>query len=130
MTKHALKIGFGAAAVALLLAALAGVFTEHPDRARAQISAAGIKLVPLGYQQISTPAVATPLTVPAGANYVYIQVDTQAIRWRDDGTAPTAAIGMQVPVGGTLFYAGTLSAFQLIQVTAGAVVNVSYYRGP
>ena len=91
----------------------------------------GLTWIPLGYQQISAPAAATPLTVPAGARMALITVSGQSVRWRDDGTAPTAAIGVLLPVttsGLPFQYSGTLTAFQVIQTAASATVDVAYYR--
>jgi hypothetical protein len=85
-------------------------------------------LVALGYQPITSLSTATALTVPAGATVAYIQVSGAAIRYRDDGTTPTASVGMPVPVGSMLTYSGSLSAIQFIQQTAGAVLDVSYYK--
>ncbi len=50
--------------------------------------------VPLGYQQITgAPMTAgTGLTVPAGATMALISVSGATMRWRDDGTAPTASV--------------------------------------
>ena len=86
---------------------------------------------PLGYQQISaaTLATATKLTVPTGAVVAVAQVDTAGVRWRDDGTAPTGAIGMQLSTGGTIAFGGaSMTAVQFILATGGSpVLNVSYY---
>nr|DAH84771.1 MAG TPA: hypothetical protein [Caudoviricetes sp.] len=85
--------------------------------------------VPLGYQQISSLAASTPLTVPPGANFALIDCEAQAVRWRDDGTAPTAAIGMPMAVADApLDYSGNLAALRFIEQTAGAKLNISYYR--
>jgi hypothetical protein len=80
----------------------------------------------LGYQQL-TPTVSTALTVPATATYAIIQAEAQAIRWRDDGVAPTAAIGMTIAAGGELRYDGNLSAIRFIEAVALSKLNVSYY---
>ena len=85
---------------------------------------------PLGYQQITAPAASTALTVPAGAKLALISVSTQAVRFRDDGTAPTASIGFPLPVTGTgsfFVYSGSLAAFQVIQQASGAVLDILYY---
>jgi hypothetical protein len=86
---------------------------------------------PLGYQQISaaTLATATALTVPTGATVAVVQPDTAAVRWRDDGTAPTGAIGMQILAGATVAFGGaSLTAVKFILTTGGSpVLNVSYY---
>lgn len=89
-----------------------------------------LKLVPLGYQQIGASALAnaTALTVPAGANVAYVSVDTAPVRWRDDGTAPTASIGMQIVAAGVLEYWGDLGMIEFILASGSPVLNVSYYR--
>lgn len=84
-------------------------------------------LEPKGYQQITALSSATALTVPAGARYALLKCTAQAVRWRDDGTNPTAAIGMLIDVGDEFFYAGKLSRLRFIEATASAVLDVSYY---
>ncbi len=90
----------------------------------------------LGYQQITGLSVAKGLTVPTidpntgltvKANFALITPDTNGVRWRDDGTAPTASIGMPLAAGVTLQYDGDLSKIKFIESTASAVLNVSYY---
>lgn len=108
-------------AVALLLSLIAAPSFADPL----------LRQVPLGYQQISSPSVATNLTPPAGATTAVITVETQAVRYRDDGVAPTSSIGQPLAVTGAsppLVYSGNLSAIQFIQQVAGAVIDVSYYR--
>ena len=81
----------------------------------------------LGYQQITSLSASTALTVPAGATMALIVAETQVVRWRDDGTAPTASVGMPLAVGTSLSYDGDLKAIRFIQQTASATLNVSYY---
>lgn len=82
---------------------------------------------PKGYQRITSLTASTALTVPAGARLALIEAEGVAIRWRDDGTAPTASVGMTIAAGATLPYAGDLAAIRLIQAASGSVANVSYY---
>jgi len=82
---------------------------------------------PLGYQQITSLSSATALTVPTGARLALIQPETQSVRWRDDGTDPTASVGMPLGVGDTLPYTGELAKIKLIETVASAKVNVAYY---
>lgn len=82
--------------------------------------------VPLGYVQITSLSSAVGLTSQLGQR-VLIQVETQAVRWRDDGTAPTATVGMRIAAGGELDYDGDLSKIKLIEELASATLNVSYY---
>jgi hypothetical protein len=87
---------------------------------------------PLGFQQITPVPSGTFLTVPLAARIAEICVETNQVRYRDDGTAPTTAAG--IPVTGTsttpfcFQYSGNLTTIQFIQVTSPATLDVSYYR--
>ena len=89
----------------------------------------------LGYQQITSLSAATGLTVPIidvqGLSckpvIAIITPETQAVRWRDDGVAPTASVGMPLAAGVTLQYDGDLTKIQFIEQTASAKINISYY---
>lgn len=118
----------------LLLSACAALM--HLPEARAEV---GTRYVPCGYQQFASGSLATAqsLTIPGTCSQtngglpstIVISVEGQAIRYRDDGTAPTATVGMPLPVGNQPFYyTGTIGAIQFIQQTAGAIVNVAFYR--
>lgn len=82
----------------------------------------------LGYQQLTIDAT-TPatLTVPAGTVKALIKCETQAIRVRDDGTAPSATVGYPVATGVEFVYTGPFAALKIIGQVASAVVNVLYY---
>ena len=102
-----------------------------PATARAQSQPYVYTPIVGSFQQISSPATATGLTLPAAgspAKIVEICVETQAIRYRDDGTAPTSMIGIPVAVGTCFQYSGNLAAIQFIQQASGAVIDVAYYR--
>lgn len=72
---------------------------------------------------------------PGAAYGMLIQVESQAIRWRDDGGDPSAADGMLISpsspsVGAASFpamYEGDIDKFRWIEVSAGAIVHISYY---
>jgi hypothetical protein len=81
----------------------------------------------LGYQQLTSLSASTGLTVPSGATLALIVPETQNVRWRDDGTAPTASVGMPIFVGASLSYDGDLNRIRFIQQAASATLNVSYY---
>jgi hypothetical protein len=97
----------------------------------------GLKTVTtcLGYQQI-TPDTSTALTVPAvdaagnklQPTMAVLVPEGQTVRWRDDGTAPTASVGMPIYVGTTFFYDGDLTKIRFINTVAGGRLNVSYYQ--
>ena len=85
--------------------------------------------VALGYQQITSLGTATALTIPAGTRLILITPTTQAVRWRDDGTNPTATVGYPLAVGAELLYTcAQMSALRFIEQTAGAVLNICYYK--
>lgn len=90
----------------------------------------------LGYQQISSLSTAVGLTVPSkdpvtGLNVMptiaLITPETQGVRWRDDGTDPTATVGMPLAAGVTLQYDGDLRKIKFVEQTASAKINISYY---
>lgn len=89
----------------------------------------------LGYQQITSLSSSTGLTVPNrdlnGLNQkpviALITPEGQAVRWRDDGIAPTASVGMPLSVGVTLQYDGDLTQIKFIEQTASAKINITYY---
>mgnify|MGYP000016362215 CR=1 len=82
----------------------------------------------LGYQQITSLAAATALTVPAGTGFAIITAGSQAVRWRDDGTDPTATVGYPLAAGSELQYsASSLSRLKFIEQTASATLDISYY---
>lgn len=89
----------------------------------------------MGYQQLDSLGSATKLTVPqkdlsglAGSPRIaIITPEGQGVRWRDDGVAPTATVGMPLAAGVTLQYDGDLTQIQFIQQSATAKLNVTYY---
>ena len=56
-----------------------------------------------------------------------ITPETNTVRWRDDGTNPTASVGMPLAAGVTLQYDGDLKKIKFIEQTASAKINISYY---
>lgn len=84
---------------------------------------------PLGYTQITDVSSAVAVTPLGGATAVLVSVEGSAVRWRDDGTAPTASVGMPLAVGTDLYYVGgDLSKLQIIEQEAGATVNLAFYN--
>jgi len=80
-----------------------------------------------GYVQLTSLASATGVTAPGGANCAMIQAEGDQIRWRDDGTAPTATVGMFIPSGGGIWYTGDFTKLQFIQQTGGGKINIAFY---
>lgn len=90
----------------------------------------------LGFEQVSSISSAKGLSgvgsptpaIPAGAHGVELIASGQNVRWRDDGTDPTASVGMLLVVGVPYFYMGNLSAIKFIETTATATVGVRYFK--
>jgi hypothetical protein len=97
-------------------------------------------LTPLGYKQIPAASTAAAFTlataglattygagIPPGATLAVISPEAQGIRWRDDGTVPTAAIGYRLLADNELLYYGPLASWSGINIVAGAIVNIVFY---
>lgn len=82
---------------------------------------------PLGYEQITGLSAAKGLTPVAGARFALIVPESQNVRFRDDGTDPTASVGMQLTAGTYLEYTGNLGRLRFIEEAASAKINVTYY---
>lgn len=63
--------------------------------------------------------------LPRGTALITVIPEVQAVRWRSDGTAPTATVGYPLAVGAELRYtAAQASQLSFISQTAGALLNV------
>jgi hypothetical protein len=91
----------------------------------------------MGYQQITSLSGSTGLTVPTNSPMgmaakpvmALLQAEVQNVRWRDDGTAPTASVGMILYVGADPYpYDGDLTRIRFIEAAASGKLNVTYLR--
>lgn len=89
---------------------------------------------PLGVQQLTAAqlAAAVSLTIPTlpsgdSPGYLVAQCNGGIIRWRDDGTAPTAALGMRIPDQSELTYVGDMTKIQFIVESGSPELNYSLY---
>jgi len=73
-------------------------------------------------------ATAANLTAPAGASIAWICVEGASVRYRDDGIAPTASVGIPAAAGSCWAYGGPLSAIQFIAQSGSPTIDVSYYK--
>jgi hypothetical protein len=93
---------------------------------------------PLGVCQLSVSSTAVGLStcsggIPFGATYALVQNEGTAARWRDDGTPPTASVGMIISSGTATLpsqsgFSTTLSAVQLIAESGTATLDISFYQ--
>lgn len=82
----------------------------------------------LGYVQITSLSAATALTIPAGTVLVLVTPETQGVRWRADGTNPTATVGYPLAVGvEARFTLKQLPTLKFIEQTASAKINVYFF---
>ena len=84
---------------------------------------------PTGWQKVTGLSSATGLTVPPDTvtQIALIQPEGANVRFRDDGTNPTASTGMLLTAGSFMEYNGDLSLLKFIEVSASASLNVLYY---
>lgn len=94
--------------------------------------------VPKGYAQVtvttSSQSINQLLTtaawyftsIPAGTRGVTLQPEGD-IRWRDDGVAPTATVGMKIVTNQGWVYGGDASLIRLI-ASGNTVLNI-YFEG-
>ena len=89
----------------------------------------------MGYQQITVLTTPQSLTVPttnreglnAKPTLALFIVEGQAVRWRDDGIAPTPSVGMPTGAGMSFSYDGDLKNIKFVEQAPGAILNISYY---
>jgi hypothetical protein len=88
----------------------------------------GIPPVPKGHQQLTVNGAAQAPTIPLGTTYAMIRAEVD-VRWRDDGTAPTAAIGYPLYAGEELRYDAVtgLANLKFFNISTGGTVNIAYY---
>ena len=80
---------------------------------------------------VSNVSVALP-TIPSGAKRVYITTETDAVRWRADGTAPTDAVGHLLPKDDSISFTGAnyrslIENIRFIRVTNDASLKITYF---
>lgn len=81
------------------------------------------------YVQVTSLGSALALPqVPPSTRKVFVQATGQDVRWRADGIAPTASVGMLLKSGDTLVYEDHPPAeLKFIEATSGAVLNITYF---
>jgi hypothetical protein len=126
--KRKIQIGL----VALLLACLAPISQAGPGGC----TNAG-NLNPMKFEQITVSSTAVGFTAavayPSGgpqADMAQITLETNAARYRDDGTDPSATVGYPIAVGTPYIVCGTpsIKAARFIRQSADGTLNVLYYR--
>lgn len=117
----------------LICRALAFLLSLGLAQAQAQQQVRPAPIIPAGYCQLTPLASATLLSscaigIPAGAEVALIVVSTANIRYRDDGTAPTASVGAPVLQGQNISYQGDLRKIQFIAQSGSPVLDIVFYK--
>jgi hypothetical protein len=81
----------------------------------------------MGYQALAVSSSAVALTIPNGARIVYLYVEGNDIRWRDDGTNPTTSVGSPLTADTDLIYDSNLTKIRFIAQASDATVHCTYY---
>lgn len=85
-------------------------------------------LTSTGYQQLTSVSTATGFTPPALTNICFIQTETVSVRFRTDGTAPTASVGQLLAVGSLLQETASLSTIKFIPTSGSTIIDVDCYK--
>jgi hypothetical protein len=86
-------------------------------------------LKPLGYLKITGLNAAKGVgPIPDRAAVAIIVTESQAVRWRDDGTAPTSTDGMHMAVLTPTVFKSNLNQLKFIELAASATLHVSFYE--
>lgn len=100
---------------------------------RTQVTVTGTRR-PLGCSQIlnATLATATKIVLPTpvpgmSPGFAIVQVQGGNIRWKDDGVAPTATVGLTLVQGQELDYIGDATMLQMISSSGTPIVDVCVY---
>ena len=93
-----------------------------------------IARIPLGYRQLDVSTTAVSLSdatggIPSGACRAVVNVEANSIRWRDDGTDPTASVGILQKADTFIELPSiqSINAFVAIRASADAKLNIAYY---
>lgn len=77
----------------------------------------------------SSSASLTSGGIPSGATSVYLESETAGVRYRDDGGAPTASVGLILQNAVPVQYAGgPLSRLRFILQSGSPLVNAAFYK--
>lgn len=88
---------------------------------------------PTAYEQLTVSSSAVGLTASKykpstgrPANLAFIRVAGGNVRYRQDGTDPTASVGVPVNVGETLNLEGDLASYKFIRQSVDATLDIEY----
>lgn len=78
-------------------------------------------------QQMAVGTSANSLSIPRGVNGCWLQAQGANVRWRADGTNPTASVGMILYDGADpIWFSEGMSKLRFIAVSGTPVLSVQY----
>jgi hypothetical protein len=105
------------------------------DNPYVQVSTAIASII--NFQQITVTGAAATLAsylsgavIPTGATHALVRAEsanTAAVRWRDDGTNPTASVGFELAAGDWTEWIN-LSGMRLIMVSGSQILDMSFRK--
>ena len=115
--------------VALILAVAGAIPQVQAQSAVCPGATANLSAIAFETITVSTTAIGfTAATMTAAAVMAIATVETNTVRYRADGTAPTASVGHSAVAGSIITVCGpALSRFKMIRASADAPVQVTYY---
>lgn len=82
-----------------------------------------------GYYQLTS--LSSAQKVPGAGAIVMLQAEAQNLRYRVDGVAPTASVGMILTAGECVTLNvghGNIQNIQVIEITGGGILNATVYK--
>lgn len=81
----------------------------------------------IGLSSGTDPNDGTAPAIPVGASHCTIQVQTNPVNFRDDGTAPTAAQGFPLSAGTIVESQRVSTNLKFIRTGSDATLHINYY---
>ena len=107
------------------------VISGRPPKSNIEVNTIPKGAEPLGYEQLAVSTSAVGLNIPTNANMALIICEDATTRWRDDGTSPTASVGMTLWQNQSIQFNGedSLNAVEFIRTAStDANLSISYYK--
>lgn len=87
-----------------------------------------VKLLPKGYQKVTVSSTSIGLSPPFEAEIGVATLETNPVRYRDTGTAPTATDGLRMVENSSIVICeGSLRDIEFIATGADATLHILYY---
>lgn len=120
--------GPGAHSTANIGAVGGAPFTLGQQTQAAALPTVSAALTSTGFVLVSSFSVSTGFTPPANSTVCFVQAEGNNVRFRTDGTAPTASTGQLLPTSVLMQLTANLAGVRFIPVTGSATLDVDCYK--